>query len=160
MALANVKGSDGKLVLNIRKGNKAYTANMSGAEINIPVHTYFFGLGRGCYNILRKSLVKQRLFIVGLCLFAFVRRDRVSCHMSCSLTNAQGQALGHDKMVEFKFKDSGDIEAVNGVTMSLFDVVQEKMNTEASPIISYHNLVRTPDSVSYTHLTLPTTPYV
>ena len=75
VALANVKGSDGKLILKIREGNKAYIANMSGAEINIPMHTYFFGLGKGGYKILRKDRVKQRLMIVGLCLFALVCRE-------------------------------------------------------------------------------------
>ena len=49
-------------------------------------------------------------------------------------------------MVEFKFKDSDDIVVMNGVAMSLFDVVQEKMKTKAPPVISCHNLVMTPGS--------------
>ena len=47
-------------------------------------------------------------------------------------------------MVEFKLKDSDDIVVVNGVIMSMPVVVQEKMKTDASPIISYHTLVMTP----------------
>ena len=47
-------------------------------------------------------------------------------------------------MVEFKLNDSDDIVVVNGVIMSMLDVAQGNMKTDASPIISYHTLVMTP----------------